>query len=104
MYPAPHAETEVDPLDLYQDRAEYAEGEGEGELERLAQRVAALEQRLLELAHLEGSSSNSGQRRSGNSLKKKQRRKFKDLVRDQQVPLPPRSARFARKYTVLRPR
>jgi hypothetical protein len=58
----------------------------EGELERLAQRVTALEQRLLELAQFEASSSAVSQRDGGAcQKKKKQRRKFKDLVRDQQV-------------------
>jgi hypothetical protein len=44
-----------------------------------------LEQRLLELAQFEASSSAVSQRDGGACQKKKQRRKFKDLVRDQQV-------------------
>jgi len=74
----------------------------EGELERLAERVTALEQRLLELAQFEASSSAVSQRDGGACQKKKQRRKFKDLVRDQQVSVLSLSVRFVRKYMVLR--
>lgn len=47
----------------------------------MAQRVSALEQRIYELSNME----NVGQGCRQVTSLKKQRRKFKDLIRDQQV-------------------
>lgn len=69
------------------------------EVLRLAERVTVLEQRIFALTHLE----DAGKESRPSCHKKKQRRKFKDLVRDQQVLARPLSAPSARRPTAQRP-
>jgi TolA-binding protein len=86
--PTHHLESSCEP-----NKSDYDE-----EVMRLSERVSALEQRIFELSHLEAADHAS----RPPSHKKKQRRKFKDLVRDQQVPQRPLSAPSATRPTARR--
>lgn len=77
-----YLETEVDPLEFSQGH--FSCSHDENLISELTRRVQFLEERVRVLSNSEAL-GNMNNRQEGRRLKKKNRRRFKDLVRDQKV-------------------
>ncbi len=77
-----YLETEVDPLEFSQGH--FSCSHDENLISELTRRVHFLEERVRVLSNSEAL-GNLNNRQEGRRLKKKNRRRFKDLVRDQKV-------------------